>query len=213
MEIKLTFETDYDIRVMVEDFLKNKIFETEYEISFIDKEDEREYITRSKFSEKEILQIKDLVTKYGMENIHTHLSEVFGDPDILSDTFINPDSVISIDLDHPIKLMRLNVNRFIDGKIKSNCIQIKIHPNDYRNLLVHCVEDSGMNFNKLRHADPGIYERMLCEIDNCISLDGYYSDDYPYFITLPEIDQDVTEFLKEHTEIIPGGSIGYSLIF
>ena len=63
--------------------------------------------------------------------------------------------------------------------------------------------DKDMNFNRLRHFAPGVYERILDCIDDADrDFDSDERNDlFPYCITMPEIEDDVKNILEKHPEL------------
>ena len=203
-------ETEEKIREEVAKFLESKPKNRIYPIHFTPEEGfGGEYIVFQKFEPEIQESLKKTIEKYGIENINKHLDEVIEDEDYRSDLF--PDNISEINFDTEYNVYEFTMYLMKkDGSLKSQKIGVEWTSELYAHLLTLCVEDPGMNFNKLHYADKDLYLNLLYSVDSNNCDDGFYDSDLPYLLTMDEAMADADEIRKKFPELeLKNGSIGY----
>lgn len=193
------------IRDIAEEYYKTKGYEVEYKIVFYDEEEGRVIETNQYFPEDLLQKMRVIKDEKGMDYLLSHLDEVDDDPDVRYDYNLLGE-VYSIDLDKPKKFYKhLFCKKFFLGEkgFESKYVTIEVHPMDYIKLLCLHIADKDMNFNRLRHFAPGVYERILTSIDYA-DRDwdtDERNDKFPYCITMPEIEKDIVNIFAKFPEL------------
>ena len=203
-------ENEEKIREEVGKFLKTKPKNRVYLILHQFEEYSGDFLKFSKFEPEELESLRQVIEKYGMENINDHLEEVIEEEDYRSDLF--PEYITDIDLDSEYNAYQFTMHYMKrDGSLHSRKIVVEWLLKDYARLLELCVADPGMNFNKLKFADEEIYNRLLRDTDCYNVEDGYFFvGTEPYLITMDEVMADADEIRKKFPELeLKNGYTGY----
>ena len=203
-------ENEEKIREEVGKFIETKPKNRVYPITHHLEEFSGEYVRYSKFEPEELASLKRVIEKYGMENINEHLEEVIEDEDWRYDVF--PEYITEIDLDLEYNSYHFTMHSMKrDGNLHSRDINVELTIKDYSRLLELCVNDSSMNFNKLKYADEDIYQKLLRAVEGYNREDVYfYVAPEPYLITMDEVMADADEIRKKFPELeLKSGYIGY----
>ena len=187
------------IKKIVEEFMANKPKNRVYPVTFLN-EETGEYVMYLKFTPEQVDAIRSVIEKYKMENFNDHIEEIVSPEDEPTDLF--PDEVIDIDLATDFNAYAFTIHYMLkDGTMGARKIEVEDLPKNYARWLELCVEDKGMNFNKMRYADEVSYKSLLRSIDLNNCDDGFYIDNYPYLITMDELKADAATILENHPEI------------
>lgn len=194
-------ENETKIREEVSQFLKKKPKNRIYLIRYLLEEYSDVFLKFSRFEPEELESLRQVIEKYGMENVNDHLDEVIEDEDYRSDLF--PEYITDIDLDSEYNSYQFTMHYMKrDGSLHSRKIEVEWPLNDYARLLELCVADPSMNFNKLKFADEEIYNKLLRDTD-CYNIEeGYFFvGSEPYLITMDEVMADADEIRKKFPEL------------
>lgn len=188
------------IREEVAKFLESKPKKRIYPIHFISEEGfVGEYVIFQKFEPPVLESLQKAIEKYGIKNLNEHLDEVIEDEDYRSDLF--PDNISEIDFDTEYNVYQFTMHSMKkDGSLQSLKIDVEWTSEMYARLLTLCVEDPGMNFNKLRYADKDLYLNLLYSVDSNNCDDGFYDSDLPYLLTMDEVMADAEEIRRQLPE-------------
>lgn len=203
-------EIEEKIKKEVAKFLESKPKNRIYPIHFIPEEGfVGEYIIFQKFESEVLESLKKTIEKYGIGNLNEHLDEVIEDEDYRSDLF--PDNISEINFDTEYNVYQFTMHFMKkDGSLQSRKIGVEWTSELYARLLTLCVEDPGMNFNKLHYADKDLYLNLLYSVDSNNCDDGFYDSDLPYLLTMDEVMADADEIRKKFPELeLKKGSKGY----
>ena len=203
-------ENEEKIRKEISLFLKTKPKNRVYPISYQLEEYSGEFLRYSKFEPEELESLRQVIEKYGMEHINDHLEEVIEDEDWRCDVF--PEYITDIDLDTEYNSYHFTMHSMKrDGSLHSRVLKVKLPINDYSRLLELCVNDSTMNFDKLKYADENIYQKLLREVEwYNIEEVFFYVGSEPYLITMDEVIADADEIRKKFPELeLNNGYKGY----
>ena len=203
-------EIEEKIREEISLFLKTKPKNRVYLIRHQSEEYSGDFLRYSKFEPEELESLRQVIEKYGMENINEHLEEVIEDEDYRSDLF--PEYITEIDLDTEYNAYQFTMHYMKrDGSLHSRKIVVEWLLKDYARLLELCVADPGMNFNKLKFADEEIYNKLLRDTDCYNVEEGYFFVcTEPYLITMDEVKADADEIRKKFPELeLKNGYTGY----
>lgn len=181
-----------------------------YEIIVWDEESSQEIRLLEEFNEKELDALIELREKYGKKDFAHHLEEVFADPDEVSDLGGGHD-IKYIDLDTPCYQYKFSRYELVGDQLVRHKALVEMTDEQYIRLLSRCVEDTGMNVNKLRYADIDLYNLIVRGVDSYLVYDGFYTSDAPYLITMDEINEDVVKVL-EINPTLKSGNLGYKFV-
>lgn len=198
-----------EIEKVAKEFLANKNRKACYDVKAYNESFCDEDCFVQEFDEDELTALKSLREKYGKDDFCKHLEEVFTDEDELYDLSCG-EEIIDIDLDRPNYQYRFSRYDLVNGVLQRTEMKLVLNDNHYLSLLKLCIEDKGMNMNKLRFADKSLYDLIshyiywaLCDEDR------FYSMDWPFLIVMDEIMEDADKIAKEHPEFRSMEYVGY----
>lgn len=195
----------------VKDFVANKIRKNYYEVLGLNDC----YCTPDRFlqelTREQLEGLKVLREKYGDDEFYNHLEEVFTDPDELHDLSCG-EEIVGLDLDKIYHKYEFARHDFIKGEMVRVPILLEMNDEDYVRLLTLCVEDGGMNMNKLKYADFSSYKKLMWKVDYTTCDDDFYEWNYPFFVTFDELKADAEQIVSQNPEFRSSGTCGYSLI-
>lgn len=195
---------------LAKEFLAGKERKDYYEIMAFDEDDMTEVRFLQGFSEDELNALRALREKYGKEDFVKHLDEVYPDPDDIHDLTCGRD-ILGIDLDVPYHQYRFVRHELKGDTLTTHDALVELTDEQYVRLLSYCLEDKGMNVNKLRYADKVLHERVIRDVDLDLCFDDCYSGNCPYLITMDEVKEDAERILAENPDLHPFESIGYMI--
>lgn len=195
----------------VRDFVAKKVRKNYYEILGLNDC----YCTPDRFlqefTEEQLEGLMALREKYGKDKFYSHLEEVFTDPDELHDLTCG-EEVVGLNLDKVYHQYEFSRHDFIKGEAVRVPILLEMNDEDYARLLTLCVEDGGMNMNKLKYADFSSYKELMWKVDYTTCHDDFYDWDYPFLVTFDELKADAEMIVSQNPEFRSPGICGYSLI-
>ena len=203
-------DDDLKLKSIAEEYFTSKSCKTRHKVLFNDPEDGMDYYRWENFSEDEVEAMKAIKKEKGIQYLLNHLEEVIEDEDARHDIF--PEGMSEIELENPVQVFTVRKHYLMNNdKVSSWNKDIIIQPEDYVKLLTLFLYDKNMNFNKLRHAAPEVYERILREVDD-LERDNdtnCYHCEEPYCVTFPEVKEDVKNIISKHPEIEQSTGCGY----
>lgn len=157
-----------------------------------------------------VKELRALREKYGNEGFVGHLDEVFTNIDEVHD-LSGGCEIVDINLDKPLYQYYFARHEMEDdGSLHRAVSLVELSDEEYIRLVAYCLQDKGMNINKLRYADKALHATIVKEVDYYLCDDDFYIGARPYLITMDEIKEDVASILAQHPELSQDDSVtGY----
>lgn len=193
---------------LAEEYFATKVRQPNYELTALDEDTLSEVRFYETFSEEEIQLLLSLRERYGQDEFAKHLDEIFTGPDELYDLSCGRE-ILSIDLDKPYYTYEFGCHELVDGDLCKHTVRVLMDDLQYIKALSLLLSDSGMNFNKLQFADSSLYDLINNQIVHSFCDDGFYFGNYPFLVTLDELQRDADEIRRLHTGLEKKDGVGY----
>lgn len=193
---------------LAEEYFATKVRLPNYELTALDEDTHSEVCFYETFSDEELQLLLSLKERYGQDEFVKHLDKVFTDSDELYDLSCGKE-ILSIDLDKPYYTYEFGCHELVDGVLCKHTVRVLMDDQQYTKALSLLLSDSGMNLNKLQFADSSLYGLIYNQIVHSFCDNGFYFGNYPFLVTLDELQRDADEIRGQHTGIEKKNGIGY----
>ncbi|MCM1429787.1 MAG: hypothetical protein NC097_08355 [Clostridium sp.] len=203
-------DTKTSVQNAVDNLFANKTFTLGYMFETVCSDYGEEQYHYEVLSPQNYNLLYSLFEKYGYDEMHLHLDEVF-DTDKIYD-LSHGEELTNIVIDAPQKLYHFGIHSLLkDGTLQLREHNIPLEDDEYKKLLELMLEDQSLNFNSLEYADNKLYRSIKLQIDNMLYSGDFYENTSPFIVSFDEAQEDVEKILAEHPEWKSSGTCMYSI--